>query len=92
MIKVTDIEMTCGACPSQWEGHTDDDRQIYVRYRWGNLTIEVSEPGDTEKNAAVFGELVFEAQCGDGLSGIMSYNKLKELTKDVIEFPEVETR
>lgn len=37
--QVIEIERTCGACPSQWEGRLDDDRHIYVHYRGGTFTI-----------------------------------------------------
>lgn len=37
MIKVTKLIRTCSACPSQWEGETEDGRYLYIRYRWGRL-------------------------------------------------------
>jgi hypothetical protein len=29
------------ACPSMWEGELSDGRHVYVRYRWGAISIEV---------------------------------------------------
>lgn len=77
MIRVTKLEMTCGACPSQWQGDTDDGRPIYVRYRWGHLRVEMD---DTD-------EVVFEWSSGDNLDGVMDLDQLKELTAGVIEWP-----
>jgi len=42
MIIVKKITKTCEACPSQWEGETDNDQQVYVRYRHGTLKIEIN--------------------------------------------------
>jgi hypothetical protein len=35
--KLVALAKTCNACPSQWEGATDDGRHLYVRYRSGRL-------------------------------------------------------
>ena len=35
------------AVPSQWEGETDDGREVYVRYRHGRLWVDV-KMGDPE--------------------------------------------
>jgi len=37
--KVVELTKTCKACPAQWEGQLDDGRVIYVRYRWGGLSV-----------------------------------------------------
>lgn len=41
---VAEIKQTCGACPSQWECKLEDGRFMYVRYRFGHLSIGI---GDT---------------------------------------------
>lgn len=86
MITVTELRKTCDACPSQWEGKTSDNRQIYIRYRWGNLAVSVSEPNDTEIWAAVEGKYVYQKQVGDGLDGVMELDELKMYTAGVLEF------
>lgn len=78
---------TCSACPSQWEGRTDDERLIYVRYRWGYLTISISKPNSRDISDAVNGEPVFDLKHGDDLSGYMEYEELKKLTQHLIEWP-----
>lgn len=92
MIRVLKVKNTGGACPSQWEGITDDDRAVYVRYRWGYLSVCVGKAGDHTEFAGVEGEEVYGEQVGGGFDGVMDYTELIEHTKDVIEFPERETR
>ena len=40
--KLTDLTMTSGATPSQWEGKLDDGRFIYARYRHGHGAVYVA--------------------------------------------------
>lgn len=55
MIRVASITQTCHACPSQWEGLLDDGREVYVRYRFGWLSISIR----------VSGEELFSKFCGE---------------------------
>ena len=41
MYKIKTIRQTCFACPSQWEGKTTDDHDIYIRYRGGYLRLDI---------------------------------------------------
>lgn len=38
-IRAVQITGHPGACPSQWDGQTEDDRVFYVRYRHGELRV-----------------------------------------------------
>jgi hypothetical protein len=87
MVRVTAITHTCEACPAQWSGLTDDGRQVYVRYRWGYLSVRVAPDTSKDEYAAVRGDEVFGEQLGDGYDGFLSYDKLKEATASVVEFP-----
>lgn len=40
-VQVIRCWVTCGACPKTWNGITSDRKKVFVRYRWGNLRIEV---------------------------------------------------
>lgn len=51
MIEINGLIQTCEACPSQWEFYTFDDRPIYVRYRWGFLSVCIGKEGGTIMNA-----------------------------------------
>ena len=86
MITVTKLTQTCEACPSQWEGYTDDDRAVYIRYRWGYLSVSVSEPGDLDVMHAVSGTEVFGRDIGGGLSGSMDFDGLKAATEGHVKF------
>ncbi|RZJ17087.1 MAG: hypothetical protein EON91_10750 [Brevundimonas sp.] len=44
-LRVVSLTQTCGRSPAQWEGRLDDDRPIFIRYRHGNLTVQLGEPG-----------------------------------------------
>lgn len=61
------LRQTCYACPSQWEALTEDGQFVYIRYRWGQLTLGV---GDTLTEAV--GNVSFSKQVGDSLDGAMS--------------------
>jgi hypothetical protein len=84
LIKVVKVMKTCGAFPAQWEGKTEDGKDVYVRYRWGNLRVHVANVTGED---ALYGTCVVDESYGDELCGELSYGELKELTKDVMEWP-----
>ena len=89
VVKVSSIRKTCYACPAQWEGLTDDGRHVYVRYRWGWLTVQVaSAPG--KGIDYLRGPFLVEQRLGDDLDGTLSYDDLRFVTKDVLEWPTYE--
>lgn len=83
-IVVSEVEMTCGAFPSQWEGRTVDGRYVYVRYRYGQLRVSV---GDTLENAILGDEAVVSLAHGHGYAGVMTYSELVRLTGDRLSWP-----
>lgn len=85
-VTITKITKTCAACPAQWEAKTDDGMVVYIRYRWGGLSICI---GDTIDNA-VMGKEIMHTSYGNGLDGTMDYETLKEIAKKYIVFPESE--
>ena len=85
-IRVVSLTQTCSACPSQWSGHTDDRRAVYVRYRWGRLTVSVGAQDDFSEFAGVQGEEVFSAQLGDEYDGVLGFGELCEATQHVIDW------
>jgi len=83
--KIKEIEKTCSACPSQWEGTLDNGKMIYIRYRWGYLSVRISnEPTNNPMNA-VNGIEIFGLNYGDGFDGVIELDKVLELAKDVIK-------
>lgn len=85
MIKITEIRKTCGACPSQWEAKTDDNKIVYIRSRWDILRIHVGETLDK----AILGQPI--AEIVDNAMGWLEYEDLRALTKDILDLPERES-
>lgn len=76
-MKVTNLIQTCVACPAQWEGHIEDGRMFYCRYRWGNLSITISEKPTTDVMEAMDEELYYET-LGGHFAGEISEDDLIE--------------
>lgn len=68
LIDISTLECTCSVCPSQWEGKSEESRPIYIRYRYGWLSVEFS---DTE-------EVLLEKRCGSPGDGCMSLDELTQ--------------
>ena len=90
-IKLIELKRTCYACPSQWEGQTDDNRWVYFRYRHGYLRVEIGKEGiDVDDNKFFDGvEVIFEKHIGSALDGYMTFDELKSLTKNIIDYRKV---
>jgi hypothetical protein len=84
-IRISRLAQTCKTSPSQWEGLTEDGQFVYVRYRWGCLSIG---SGKTLDEAARKGNNLFEKQLGERPDGSLEYDKLREVTAGVIDWPE----
>ena len=76
-MKVRDIIKTCEACPSQWDGHFEDGRMFYVRYRWGHLIIRVSPDLTDNVHEAVEGKEILSKQVGDSLNGFLDDDQFR---------------
>mgnify|MGYP003394749053 CR=1 FL=1 len=85
MIKVTQITNTCFACPAHWEGRTDDGKYVYIRYRWGHLSVRVHANEDKFEIDDLY---PFDETIGNEFDGVMSYEELRDKVKDVVELPE----
>lgn len=83
-ITVSSYQKTSPACPAQWQAATDDGRTIYVRYRWGTLTVQIGDSLDD----ALDQEPIITCESGDGMDGWMVYDRMVELTKNLIDWPE----
>jgi len=73
-IKVKDLIRFGSFCPTQWDGETDNGEKVYIRYRWGVLTVDLN------------GEEVFSVKAGEEFDGIMSDEDMKEFTKSLINW------
>lgn len=63
-MRIRNLVQTCWACPSQWSAKTEDGDEVYIRYRWGVLTMDVANV------------LVQEVEAGDGLDGFMTERQM----------------
>lgn len=72
------LKMTCMACPSQWHGITTDNRYVYVRYRWGTLSVGL---GNTHDEAIQNHGNFLLTYIGDGLDGTMDTAEMLRHTK-----------
>ena len=80
-LQITKLRKTCEACPAQWEGEDSKGNPIYIRFRWGYLSI-------SQKGREIFGE-----RLSDGLDGSLSFEQLQNVTEFgsiEIEWPEKE--
>jgi hypothetical protein len=84
-IVVTTLVRTCLRSPSQWEGQTADGRVVYVRYRWGCLSIGI---GASLDDAVANSGKLFERQLGKPYDGSMEIDQLREATLGIIVWPE----
>jgi hypothetical protein len=84
-IRISRVNQTCERNPSQWEGLTDDGTRIYARYRWGCLSIG---SGKTIDEAIANSNNLFEKSLGGKRDGHLEYDKLREVTAGVIDWPE----
>jgi len=67
-MEIKNLKMTCWACPVQWECHTDGGRMLYVRFRHGRFTINISPVPTDDVRDAVRGEIIHSeilAECFD---------------------------
>lgn len=86
MITVKKLVKTCFACPAQWEGETDDSRLVYIRYRWGYLSVRISESNKTDIADAVRGNEIFGKDLDRPFDGYMDDEELKEILGETINF------
>jgi hypothetical protein len=77
---IKELARTCYACPSQWEGRLADDRPLYIRYRWGQLSVHIGPPG-ADIDTAVAADPWFDEAVGDeGLSGFIDLEEVLAVT------------
>ena len=67
---------TCPACPSQWDAQTVEGKYLYIRYRFGHLTVDEA---DTPEEA-VNGTCIFSEDWGGYWNGEMTDEEMLEVT------------
>ena len=79
-MKIFDPEMTCSACPAQWQGRTQGERPVYVRYRWGYLSVRVGPLGG-DLSSAIGGVRVYGEQLGHEYDGSIEWREVRDRIK-----------
>ena len=88
-IKVVRMVRTCHACPAQWDGWTDDNRPVYVRFRWSHGYVVVGEPWQDIDTLSPFGPMAAEWGNRDKPNGYLTYDELKAAVPS-IDWPDTE--
>ena len=86
-MKKAKLIQTCSACPSQWEGYIDEKEPVYIRFRYGYLSIRMGEVGQDTMDAVV-GKEIFGEQLGGGLDGVLSFEQLKKELEAILDIEE----
>jgi hypothetical protein len=75
-MKIILLEQTCSGCPTQFSGQTDNGDDVYIRFRWGHLQIDVNH------------KPIYSEQIGHPYDGFISLDEIKEKVKHLnIEWP-----
>lgn len=88
MITLVSLAQTSIACPSQWEGKTDDSRWFYGRYRHGILEVSVGQINKTIQETLKSEDYSYIKQydIGDELDGFMETSVLIGYMKNDFDF------
>jgi hypothetical protein len=82
MIEIKELTQTCQACPSQWEFYTFDNRPVYVRYRWGFLSVSIGKQNGILTDAVINGVTIIGKEIGNNMDGFIEWGYVeKELNK-----------
>lgn len=86
-ITVISAQMDCLMCPTIFIGKTTEAWTVYARYRWGQLSVRL-DPRDPAPNDGAAGRWILEIQLDpNGLDGCISYDTLREITSELVEWP-----
>ena len=79
------IKKTCECYPSQWEAKLMDGRMLYIRYRWGVLSIRASLKKTDNIMDAVDGKEILGKKLGAGFDGYLDDDAMKQYLKTALE-------
>jgi hypothetical protein len=82
-IKIDTCKNSKTICPSQWNLTTEDDHDIYVRYRWGHLSAVADPFSGTDR-------VLFGWESGDNLDGFMTTQTMTRLLSEILDFSNAE--
>jgi hypothetical protein len=73
-MKLLELKRTKDSAPTQYEGKLSNGKLIYIRYRWGTLTIRVSRDITKNIDDAVTGRIVFQQFIGSAYDGSIEHD------------------
>lgn len=73
-LELISLEKVTEACPAQWEGHTDDRHFVYIRYRFGRLSMRVD------------GKNVYSNVRGSAFDGSISQEEMLEELSQFVSY------
>ncbi|MDP2304911.1 MAG: hypothetical protein Q8P18_02670 [Pseudomonadota bacterium] len=76
-MRFRDMTKTTSRCPTQFEGWTDDDRPVYVRFRHGVLSLEVGRRGDPASAVPCGGYEIYEEDVDTDYDGEISWAEVE---------------
>lgn len=80
-------QIECRMCPTIIIGRDENGSTIYARYRWGHLSVRL-DTREPSPNGGAEGKWIYEQQLDpDGLEGFLTYDELREITAEFIEWP-----
>ncbi len=72
MLLIDELKRTCTACPTQYEGRTPFGNYVYIRYRWGTLTLGTGKTIDEAVR-----NTILQKDLNSQLDGFISFKELK---------------
>ena len=80
MIRVISLTVEIAACPLEISGKTENGQEVFVRYRWGHLTIHIADGTEDGWTLA--------QQVGGENDGWISLDEIREITAGVVDWSE----
>jgi len=77
-----EYHQTCSCCPSQWNALTEQNEFIYIRYRWGTLTIQMSASSGNLSDAINTGNMIFVKSIGNEYDGTLTTEELIQIINE----------
>lgn len=87
IFEVYDLRRTGIAAPSQWDGRINKRGSIYIRYRWGELTVRVSlTDGNAVAGTCIYKDDELGARIGDRLGSHMETGDMQKALDGICHF------
>jgi hypothetical protein len=74
-MKIVSLRQTCQSHPAQWSAQVEDGRWLYIRYRWGILSMSWATPN--ADNPTVLDRIATIVH-SDGYDGEMEEAEMRE--------------